>query len=67
MFSLRLCPRTACLRVGTFDVCVARPKVCPTDIVRPHSAQLMIDTSVNQNMAHSYCIPLITYSHHSSD
>ena len=33
--------------VGTFDVCLARPKVCPTDI-RPHSAQLMIDTSVNQ-------------------
>ena len=34
--------------VGTFDVCLARPKVCPTDIVRPHAAQLMIDTSVNQ-------------------
>ena len=24
--------------VGTFDVCLARPKVCPTDIVRPHAA-----------------------------
>ena len=39
------------LAVGTFDVCLARlarPKVCPTDIVRPHSAQLMIDASVNQ-------------------
>ena len=34
--------------VGTFDVCLARPKVCPTDIVRPHAAQLMIDTSVNR-------------------
>ena len=34
--------------VGTFDVCLARPKVCFTDIVRPHVAQLMIDTSVNQ-------------------
>ena len=34
--------------VGTFDVCLTRPKVCPTDTVRPHSAQLMIDTSVNQ-------------------
>ena len=30
------------------DVCLARPKVCPTDIVRPHSAQLMIYTSANQ-------------------
>ena len=29
--------------VGTFDVCLARPKNCPTDIVRPHAAQLMID------------------------
>ena len=37
--------------VGTFDVCLARPKVCPTDIVRPHAAQLMIDTSILQNMA----------------
>ena len=26
----------------------ARPKVCVTDIVRPHAAQLMIDKSVNQ-------------------
>ena len=26
--------------VGTFDVCLARPKVCATDIVRPHAAQL---------------------------
>ena len=34
--------------VGTFDVCLAQSKVCPTDIVRPHAAQLMIDTSVNQ-------------------
>ena len=34
--------------VGTFDVCLARQKVRPTDIVRPHAAQLMIDTSVNQ-------------------
>ena len=25
--------------VGTFDVCLARSKVCPTDIVRPHAAQ----------------------------
>ena len=33
--------------VGTFDVCLARPNVCSTDIVRPHAAQLMIDTSVN--------------------
>ena len=32
--------------VGTFDVCLARPKNCPTDIVRPHAAQLMIDTTV---------------------
>ena len=30
------------------DVFLARPKVCPTDIVRPHAAQLMIDTSVDQ-------------------
>ena len=28
--------------------CLARPKVCLTDIVRPHTAQLMINTSVNQ-------------------
>ena len=28
--------------------CLARPKVCPTDIVRQRLAQLMIDTSVNQ-------------------
>ena len=34
--------------VRTFDVCLARPKICLTDIVRPHMAQLMIDTSVNQ-------------------
>ena len=34
--------------VGTFDVCLARPEVCPADIVRPHAAQLMIDTSVNE-------------------
>ena len=34
--------------VGTFDVCLVRPKVCPTDIVRPHAARLMIDTSVHQ-------------------
>ena len=34
--------------VRPFDVCLARPKVCFTDIVRPHSAQLMIDTSVSQ-------------------
>ena len=34
--------------VGTFDVRLARPKVSPTDIVRPHAAQLMIDTTVNQ-------------------
>ena len=34
--------------VGTFDVCLARPKVSPTDIVRPHAAQLMMDTSINQ-------------------
>ena len=34
--------------VGTFNVCLAWPKVCPTDIVRPHSVHLIIDTSVNQ-------------------
>ena len=34
--------------VGTFDVCLARPKVCATDILRLHVARLMIDTSVNQ-------------------
>ena len=34
--------------IRTFDVCLAWPKVCPTDIVRPHAAWLMIDTSVNQ-------------------
>ena len=34
--------------VGTFDLCLARPKVCPTDMVRPHAPQLMIGTSVNQ-------------------
>ena len=33
-------PRQA---VGTFDVCLVRAKVCPTDNVRPHAAQLMID------------------------
>ena len=39
-----------CLRqaVGTFDVCLAWLKVCSTDIVRPHVAQLMIDTTVDQ-------------------
>ena len=31
--------------VGTFDVCLAQAKVCPTDIVRSHAAQLMIDKS----------------------
>ena len=31
--------------VGTFDVCLARPKNCPTDIVRTHAAQFMIDRS----------------------
>ena len=30
--------------VGTFDVCLTRPKACPTDIVRPHAAKLMIDS-----------------------
>ena len=34
--------------VGTFDVCLARQKDCPSDIVRPHAAQLMIDTTVEQ-------------------
>ena len=35
--------------VGTLDVCLARPKVCPTDIiVRPHTAQHMINTTVDQ-------------------
>ena len=29
--------------VGTFDVCLARPKVCPTAIVRPHVLQNMAD------------------------
>ena len=33
--------------VGTFDVCLARPKNCPTDTVRPHATQLMIDTTVD--------------------
>ena len=33
--------------VGTFDVCLARPKYCPTDIVRPYAAQLMIDRTVD--------------------
>ena len=33
--------------VGTFDVCLARPKVCPTDIVRPHAARLMVDRTVD--------------------
>ena len=33
--------------VGTFDVCLARPKNCPADIVRPHAAQLMIDRTVD--------------------
>ena len=33
--------------VGTFDVCLARPKNCPTDIARPHAAQLMIDRTVD--------------------
>ena len=36
------------LTVGTFDVCLARPTVCPTDIVRPHATQLMIDSTVDQ-------------------
>ena len=30
--------------VGTFDVCLARPKKCPADIVRAHAAQLSILT-----------------------
>ena len=33
--------------VGTFDVCLARPKNCPNDIVRTHAAQLMIDRTVD--------------------
>ena len=33
--------------VGTFDVCLARPKNCPVYIVRPHAAQLMIDRTVD--------------------
>ena len=33
--------------VGTFDVCLARPKNCPAYIVRPHAAQLMIDRTVD--------------------
>ena len=33
--------------VGTFDVCLARPKTCPADIVRPHAAQLVIDRTVD--------------------
>ena len=32
----------------TCVVCLARPKVCPTDIIHPHAAQLMIDTTVDQ-------------------
>ena len=32
--------------VRTFDVCLAPLKNCPPDIVRPHSAQLMIDTFI---------------------
>ena len=34
-------------RVGTFDVCLARPKNCSADIVRPHAAQLLIDRTVD--------------------
>ena len=33
--------------VGTFDVCLARPKNCPAGSVRPHAAQLMIDRTVD--------------------
>ena len=44
-FFLQLCPRMACL--GIFDVCLAQLKDCPTDIVHPYAAQLMIDTTVN--------------------
>ena len=35
------------LPVRTFDVCLARPKNWPTDIVCPHAAQLMIDRTGN--------------------
>ena len=37
--------------MGTFDVCLAGPKVCPTDIVRPQAAQQHISQSILQNMA----------------
>ena len=37
--------------MGRFDVCLAGPKVCPTDIVRPHAAQQHITQSILQNMA----------------
>ena len=47
MFSaLQLSPTTVCLMkqaFGTFDVCLGRPKDCPTDIVRPLAAQLVVD------------------------
>ena len=36
------------LTVGTFDVCLARPKDCLTNIVRPHATQLMTDSTVDQ-------------------
>ena len=52
MFSaLQLSPTTVCLlkqAFGTFDVCLARPKDCPTDIVRPLAAQLVVDWTVDQ-------------------
>ena len=38
--------------VGTSDVCLVRPKVCPAYIVRPHAAQLMIDRTVD----HFFCL-----------
>ena len=46
MFSLQLCPRTACLAVKTFDVCLVCPKKFVPLILSIHAAQLMIDTTV---------------------
>ena len=46
---MALCSRTARFRGRPSEpLMFPRPNVCPTNIVRPLAAQLMIDTSVNQ-------------------
>ena len=45
--------------VGTFDVCLARLKDCPADIVCLNAAQLIIDTTVDQFCENKYKYSLL--------